>query len=314
MCRSQGGVGKGRVALQLLDHLLVFLVGLHGGNAEALDLYAAIITPLGAELFLQGLCQLLGVAHHCRIADAHGRDPCKGRLQSREQLALELAVDLHAVIALGEIAADIGVEQQRIDYLVAVFSKAANADVDVDAGPFVHHTEGDGRRSAVLVADELLGVEIVHPLILGRLAAEGETLADGLEGVPNALSQRAGKNAGLCGGVIGKFTRLRADLHDLALLHDEHALSVRYGDDRAVGNDVIASLGVGGAAGLPLLSLDRNGVGRNCLAVEILLPLICQNAAQRADARFNKSHSFTPFVIGVVPRKSRFSVFPQGEP
>ncbi len=53
-----GGVHKGRTALQLLDHLLVFLAGLDAGNAEGYDLDAAQLAPLGAQLLVEGLGQL----------------------------------------------------------------------------------------------------------------------------------------------------------------------------------------------------------------------------------------------------------------
>ena len=47
--RCTGGIHKGRVALQLLDHLLVFLVGLHAGNAEGNDLHTAQVAPLAGQ-------------------------------------------------------------------------------------------------------------------------------------------------------------------------------------------------------------------------------------------------------------------------
>ena len=58
MGRRPGGVHKGRVALQLLDHLLVFLIGLDAGNAEGDDLHAPQIPPLGGELLVEGVSQL----------------------------------------------------------------------------------------------------------------------------------------------------------------------------------------------------------------------------------------------------------------
>ncbi len=43
-----GRVHKGCVALHFLEHLLVFLAGLHAGNTEGYDLNAAQLAPLGA--------------------------------------------------------------------------------------------------------------------------------------------------------------------------------------------------------------------------------------------------------------------------
>ena len=44
------------------------------------------------------------------------------------------------------------------------------------------------------------------------------------------VAQLAGEDARLGGGIIEELARLGADLHDLALLDDEHTLTVRYGD------------------------------------------------------------------------------------
>ena len=108
-----------------------------------------------------------------------------------------------------------------------------------DPGALVDHAERNRRGRAVFVADELLGVEVVHALILGWLAAEGEALADVLEGGKNALAERAGENGGLGRGIIDEFAGLGAKLRDLALIDDDHALTVGDGDHRAVGNDVV---------------------------------------------------------------------------
>ena len=307
MGRRPGGVHECRIALHLLDHLLVFLIGLHRGNANPLDLNAPEVPPLGGELLLQGSGQLLGVAGQGGIADALLRDPGEGWLKGGEQLAFQLAVQLHAVVILRHVAADVGIEQERIDQLVAVLSEAANGNVDVDAGPLVHHPEGHGRGGAVLVPDELLGVEVIHPLILGGLAAKGEPLAHGLEGRPYALPQVPSKDGGLGGHVVGVLAGFGADVHHLALLHDHHALPVGNGDDRAVRDDVVASLGVAGAAGGALLPLHRQHVRGDGLTVKILLPLVGQHAARRTQCSFNQSHNCSPFHVQFLYRSTPLS-------
>ena len=161
----------------------------------------------------------------------------------------------------------------------------------------VHHAEGDGRRGAELVFHDLLGVEVVDALILAGVAAEGKALADQLEGVLDAFAQLAGEDAGLGGGVIDEFAGLGADLNDLALFHDDHALAVGHGDQGAVGDDVVVALGVGGTAGDALLALDDQHVLVDRVAVEKLLPLISQHAADCADARRNKTHSSCSFLF-----------------
>ncbi len=223
-------------------------------------------------------------------ADAHFTDAGKGGLEGGQQLTFQLAVDLCSAVRLRHVAADVGIEQQRIDELVAVLAEAADGDVQVDARPLVHHPEGDRRGGAVLVADDLLGVEVVDPLVLGSLAAESEPLADLLEHLADALAQIAGKDAGFGGGVEGKLARLGADLHHLALLHDHHALAVGHGNDGAAGDDVVAALGIAGAARGALLPLHRQNVRRDGLAVKILLPLVGQYATRAAQCCLNKSH------------------------
>lgn len=226
-----------------------------------------------------------------RVADPHVADAGKGRLEGGQQLGFELAVDLAALITSLYIAADIGIEQQRVGDSVGILTKTANRDVDINARPLIHDAEGNRRGRAVLVADQFLGVEVVDPLILGGLAAKGETLADGLEHLADALAQVAGKNTGFRGHVVCILARLSAHVHHLALLHNEHTLAVRHRDDGTVGDDVIAAFCVAGTARGTFLSLYRQHIGGDCLTVEVFLPLVGQHAARTAQCRFNKSHN-----------------------
>ena len=161
-----------------------------------------------------------------------------------------------------------------------------------DAGTLIHDAERNGRRRAVLVADKLLGVYVVDSLILGDLAAEGEALADGLEHLEYALSQLAGEDGRLGGGVVDVLAGNGAEVDDLALLDDEHALSVRDGDNGAVGDDVvIASVAAGGF----LYALGGKNVHGDSLAIEILLPLIGEYAACGRERCGNKTHFIFSF-------------------
>ena len=94
----------------------------------------------------------------------------KGGLQRGQQLGLELAVETVAGIVPADVAADVRIEQDRVADAVAVLAEAADGDINIDPGALVDHAERNGRGRAVFVADELLGVEVVHALILGRLA------------------------------------------------------------------------------------------------------------------------------------------------
>ena len=182
------------------------------------------------------------------VTNAHGRDLRQGGLHGGKQLALHLTVKPVAREGLVDVAADVLVEQQRVGKPVRVLAVAANRGVKVKADVAVDDAEGDGRRRAVLVAVDLLGVEVVDTLVLACVATEGEAASNLRERLHDVLAQVAVEQAGLGGGVVGELAGLGAHVDDLALLDDDHALAVGNGDDRAVGDDVVFSLGVGRAA------------------------------------------------------------------
>ena len=295
MRRRAGGIHEGRVALQLLEHLLVLLIGGNAGHAEGDDLDAPQVAPLLAQHLVEGVRQLHGVAGQLGVTDAGLADLGEGGLEGRQQLGLELAVQPVAGVVLADVAADVGVEQHGVGDAVAVLAEAADAHVDVDAGPLVHHAEGHGAGRAVLIADKLLGVEVVDALILGGLAAEGKAVGHGTEHVLQALAQTAAEQGRLRGHVVGILAGLGAHVHDLALVHDEHALAVRHRDDGAVGDDVVIAVTVAGASGGLFLSLYRQHVLGNGVTIKIFLPLVSQRTAGRAHRRSDKSHSLSPF-------------------
>ena len=241
------------------------------------------------------------------VADAHVGDLRKRGLKRRQQLGLELAVNLVAGKGGLDVAADVRIEQHGVGDAVAVFAEAADGNVEIYARSGVYNAERHRRGRAVLVADKLLGVEVVNALILGGDAAEGEALAHRLEHLLDVRGETAAREDRRLGGdVVDIFARLGADVHDLALLDDHHALPVRHGDDGAVGYDVVQT--VVGAAGNALAALDRQHVGGQRLAVEIFLPLIGKNAASRTQCCFNKSHflyflSLLTMPTGLPPRE-----------
>ena len=301
MRRRSRRVHERRVALHFLEHLLVFLARLDRRDAERHDLKAAQVAPLSGEHLVERVRQLHRVAGERRVADAHFGDLGKRGLQRGQKLGLELAIEAVARVVLAHVAADVRVEQDRIADAIAVLAEAADGNVDVDARALVNNAERHRRRRAVLVADELLGVEVVDALILGRLAAEGEALADIFEGADDACAELTGENGGLRRAVVHELARHGAQLRDLALIDDDHALSVRHRDDGAVRDDVFASLCVAAASGNAPLALDRHHVFRDRFTVKILLPLVGQYAASRAKRRFDKAHCRSSFVFMSVP-------------
>ena len=229
------------------------------------------------------------------VAHAHLGDLREGGLQRGQQLGLELVVELAAGIGVLDVAADVGVEQDGVGDAVGVLAEAADGDVDVDAGALVHDAERDGGGGAVLVADDLLGVEVVDALILGDLAAEGKALAEDLEGLLDGGAEVAREDRGLGGGVVAELTRLGAELGDLAVVDDDHALAVGHGDDGAVGDDVV--IAPVALSGVFSLALDDERLGVERLAVEILLPLVGQYAVDSAQTCLNKTHLYFSFRL-----------------
>ena len=167
----------------------------------------------------------------------------------------------------------------------------------------VHHTEGHGAGSAVLVAHQFLGVEVVDSLILGRLTAEGETLTQLCKGLLDALAQIAAEDGGLGGCIVCILAGFSGKFHDLALVHDHHALAVSNQDHGAGGDDIVSSLGVGASLARYLLALHDQDIRGDCLATEKFLPLIGQNTAGGTQCSFNKTHnSFLLFIrFGEIP-------------
>ena len=229
-----------------------------------------------------------------------GRKGGKGRLQGVHQLALQPGCDLGCVILGGDVAAHVGVEQQRVADAAGEAAVAPQVHRELVAPLLAdHHPEGDGGGGAVQDLAQLLGVDVVHPLILAGVAAVGKALGHGLEGSCQTVAEVAGEHAGLSGCVKGEFARFGAHLHHTALLHDEHALSVCHGDAAAVGDDVVLAV-VGAAAGGALLALDHQHILVQRIAVEKFLPLVCKSSAQCAHTCFDKTHSnFLLYVLFV---------------
>ena len=235
------------------------------------------------------------------IADAHFRNLRERGLKRGQQFGLELAVQPVTRVILAHVAADVRIEQDRGADAIAVFAEAADRDVDVDAGSLVDDAERHRGRRAVFVADQFLGVEIVDALILGRFAAEGEALADVLERVEDGCAELAGEDGGFRRAVVDELARLGAELRDLALIDDDHALAISHRDDGAVGNDVLAALVVAAAPRDAVQTLDGHHVLRNGFTVKILFPLIGHHAASRAQCCFYESHFLFSLSLLTMP-------------
>ena len=115
------------------------------------------------------------------IAKAHLADSSKCGLQRGHKFALELAIELISSVVEFDIAANVLIEQNRIDELIGILAIAANRNVDVETDILIDNTEGDWIRRAVLVAENFFRVKEINTLILCRVSAERKTAADDLE-------------------------------------------------------------------------------------------------------------------------------------
>ena len=291
--RRHVGVAEHGVALQLLYHGLILLGGLDGVDAEGHYLHAAQVGPLLREHLVERVGDLYRVAGQGAVAYAHVRYLGKGGLERGQQLALELAVYLVAGIVALDVAAHVGVEQYRVGHAIAVLAEAADGYVHIQADVVVHHAEGHRAGRAVLVAQYLAGIEVVHALVLARLAAKGEAVEGRLEQRAGLFAvQRAVEQAGLAALVEHVLARLGAEVHHLALVDYQHALAVGHGNYAAVGYDVVVLKAAAAEAALCLLGgLGDQHVVRQCVRIEVLLPLAGQRAANGVKSRCNQSHS-----------------------
>ena len=122
-------------------------------------------------------------------ADLQLGDAGKGGLQRADELRLEHAVDLGALVVALDIAAHMRVEQHGVGNFVGIHAVAADGHVDVQPDVAVDNAEGDRGGRAELVVHDLLGIEVVNALVLARVSAERKAAAYGLERIEQALAE-----------------------------------------------------------------------------------------------------------------------------
>ena len=288
--RSHRRIGHDGRLLQVANHLFLILGRRDGIYAKGRDLDAAPLLPLVRKFLVERIGQLPGVGGHGTVANAHLADAGESRLQGRKQLALELRVDKIARIGTLDVAADVLVEHQRIDQLVGVLAVTAHGDVDIQTDFLVDHAKRHRACGAVLVAYDLLGVEVVDALILASVPAESKAAPHLFERFLDHVAEFAREHRGLSTRVVDEFAGLGADVNHRTILDDHHALAVGHRHDRAVRDNVVLALGVGSALADTLLALGNQRIGVQSLAIKVLTPLIGQYAASRPDACLQKSH------------------------
>lgn len=98
---------------------------------------------------------------------------------------------------------------------IAVFAKAADGDVHIQANVAVHHAEGHGAGRSILVADNLLRIEEVDARVAPGLTAEGKPIEGGFQnGFHLVAIERAAEEAGFVALFKDILARLGAEIDD----------------------------------------------------------------------------------------------------
>ena len=303
MRRRHGGIAEGRVALQLLDHLFIFFGRLYGAYAEGYDFHAAQLRPFFGQHIIERIGDFGSMSRQGAIANAHIGNLRERGLQRGEQLGFQLAIDLIAGVIALHIAADVYIEQHGVRDAIAVFAEAADGNIHIQTDIAIHHAERNRTGRTVFIADDFLGIEEVHALIAPGLAAEGEALIGGAQNLFQIFAaEAAAENAGFAVDIEDVFARLGAEIHDLALIHDQHALAFVYRDGGAGGDYIIILYAAAAEATLRLLA--RAGcqhIIRHRVRIEIILPLAGKRAARGVQSCSDQSHmNNSPLILFYV--------------
>ena len=86
-----------------------------------------------AQIFVQSVSDFFAMTRQCAVAHTVFRERAECNAQAHHELALHLAVNLVTTIFVSNVGAYIGVEQQRIGNLIAVFTEATDANFPINA-------------------------------------------------------------------------------------------------------------------------------------------------------------------------------------
>ena len=219
--------------MELFDHLLVLFGRVDVRYPERDNLEPAQFAPFFVEYIIERVGNLHRVSRQRTVSYPHARQLSERRLQRRLQLRLQLRVNLRAVKSVGDIAANVCVEQNRIDDLVRISAEASDRDVDVEPDVGVDDAERNRRRRTVFVAGNLFDVEIVNALVFTGRAAVSETPSDLLKDERNFFGQprAVGEDRRFAPLIVSVLPGLGGKLGDFALVDDDGALPV-VDDDR----------------------------------------------------------------------------------
>ena len=118
-------------------------------------------------------------------------------LKGADKLGFDLSVNLFPSVGISNIAANIGIEKQRICDSVGINAAAADGYINIKVDFAVNNSEGDGIGGAEFIIYKLFGVEIINSLVFAGIAAVSEPFAYNFEGFLDGILEIAGEYAGL---------------------------------------------------------------------------------------------------------------------
>ena len=217
------------------------------------------------------------------------------RHQGGGKFRLQLTVQFIPLITARDVSADIRVEKNGVTDAVRIGTVDAQVHIAVKSDPTVDHPEFNRCCGSEFVVNQFLGVKIVNTLILAGISTVCKTSADFGKCFFDGLTEFAGKNTWLTGVVPGILSRLRTEFCNLPLVNNDHTLTVRNGNARTVGNDVIVSLFIGRTFGDLFLSTHDQNILIQCVTVKKFLPLVREDTARGTECGFYQSHNEAPF-------------------
>ena len=123
--------------------------------------------------------------------------------------------------------------------MIGVLTKAAYGNIYIESHIRIYHAEWNRASRAIFIAHNFLDIKIVHPLVLASVTTKGKTFTNTFKHGFDIIFQITTENRRLCRRIIGIFARLGTKVNHLALLNDNHALTIINGNDGTRRDNII---------------------------------------------------------------------------
>ena len=212
----------------------------------------------------------------CTIANTHTRYFGKCRLQCGKKLCLKHAVNLIPLIIIGYISADISIEQQWIYNLIRILSITANGNIYIQTYVLIHNTKRNWISRSIFISYNFFRIKEIYPLVFPCLASETKPFSDRKKSILNICTKTSIENTWLCRSVVDKFSRLCTNIHNLALVYNNHTLSFIHSYNRTITDNVLRTFGIASPSCYSFLAFFYQNLRPYGITMKIIPPLICQ--------------------------------------